>query len=415
MVQNRKRERRKMKTEYLASILTILLITSIFTFGLTVNRASADPTTISIPSVSKTPSDMPGTFTVPVQISNVNDLFAFDIKITWDNTLITFLSLDNTPLNAVWPQGFFEPLTFVAPYTPVQSSPGFLRYSAVATGTPGKTSAPPMTLFMITFTIVKAGNFPYSTSLHFDTVKLSDHNANEIIATGIDGPYSMSATVPDIGFTLVNPHTAKPYESGKYFEVQVYASHITSTLTGYDLKVDYTSELLAFYGVHSWGALGTGTADTSTSGVVHVSISGGIPSTGDSVLLFTLTFKVTFDDSIGHIWRTLSPHTLAAHVSLDALYGDMVFMEGTLYVDGSGPTPITLPTAIDLTINLIQGDANCDGQVDVYDLRAVAANYDQPVPPGPAKYDLKTDNTIDIFDLVVVATNFGYNIPDSPP
>lgn len=409
-----------MKTKYMASILTLLLLASVFTFGLTINRASADTTTISIPSVSKNPIDLGNTFTVPVQISNVADLYGFDIKITWDNTLITFLSLDNTPLGpptGVWPQGFFEPLAWVSPYTAVQSGAGYVRYSAVATGGSGYTGAGPTTLFTITFTIVKAGNFPYSTSLHFDTVKLSDHNAETISATPTDGPYSMSATVPDIDFTLVNPNLAKPYEYGKYFEIQVYATHITSTLTDYNLKVDYTSELLAFYSLLAWGAVGEPTVDTSTSGVVHVSISGGTPTTGDSILLFTLTFQVTFDDSIGHIWRTGSPHSLAAHVSLDTSFGDLSFDEGILNVDGSGPTLITLPSTVDLTINLIQGDVTCDGYVQVLDLRTVAAFYDQTVPPAPAKYDLKNDikNIIDVYDLVIVATNFEYHVPDSPP
>lgn len=400
-----------MKTKYLASILTLLLLVSVFTLGLTVNRTSAASTTISIPSVSKTPSDLGHTFTVPVQIGNVNDLFGFDIKITWDNTLITFLSLDNTTLNTVWPQGFFEPL----PSPGYQTGAGYVRLAAVATGTPGYTGVGPTTLFSITFTIAKAGNFPYTTSLHFDTVKLSDHNAYTITATATDGPYSMSATVPDLDFTLFNPHTAKPYEYGKYFEIQVYASHITSTLTGYDLKVDYTSELLTFVKVQTWGVLGTGTPDTSTPGVVHVSILSGTPSTGDNILLFTLTFQIKFDDSIGHIWRNASPNTLPATVSLDTTYGNLIFSEGTLYVNGSGPTPITPPSTINLTINLIQGDLDCNGKVDVFDLRTVAYYYDQAVPPAPAKYDVRTDGTIDIYDLVLVATNYGYYVLDSPP
>jgi len=405
-----------MKDKLLISILLALLFASALTAGLNISRVAADPTTLLInPStVTKNPSDLGSTFTVSVNIQGVSDLFGFDMNITWDNTLITFSSLDDTPLNTVF-VNYFTPLG-EDPNPVYQTGAGYVRFAAVKTGQPPGFSGS-ATLFTLTFLIMKADNFPHSTSIHFDSpnVKLSDSAANPIPATLTDGSYSMSATVPDIDFTLVNPNSAKPYEYGKYFEIQIHATHINSTLTDYDLKVDYTSELLAFYGTYAWGALGTGSVDTGTPGVVHLSISSGTPSTGNNILLFTLTFQVRFDDSIGHIWRTTSPHTLSASVSLDTTYGDLSFLEGTLKVDGTGPTPITLPSTVDLTINLIQGDVTCNGVVDIFDLATVAHFYDQSVPPAPAKYDVRTDGTMDIFDLVVVATNFNYQIPDSPP
>jgi hypothetical protein len=405
-----------MRRKDIASAFTLLLLASVFAFGLTINKASAQSsTTLSIPSVTKAPSDLGNTFTVPVQISDVTDLFGFDINMTWDNTLITFSSLDSSSLSTVWPQGFFTPL----PLPGYQTDVGTVRFAAVATGGSGFTSSGTTTLFTITFTVAKSGNFPYSTSIHFNSVKLSDHLGNPITVTTTDGPYSMSATVPDIDFTLIDPNPAKPWEYGKYFEVQVYASQITSTLTGYDLKVDYNSELLSFYGVHGWGALGTGSVDTSVSSVVHVSISGGTASTGNSILLFTLTFQVAFDNRAGHIWKKGSSNALNAAISLDTTDGDLSFTEGTLYVNGTGPTPVTPPSAISLTINLIQGDVNCVGQVDVFALRTVAAYYDKtsadPNWSTISKYDLNGDGSIDIYDLVLVAANFGYYKPDSPP
>jgi hypothetical protein len=402
-----------MNNKLLMSILFTLFLVGILSSSFNMSRVAADPTTLYIdPSpVTKGPGDFGTPFTVSVKIQDVSDLFGFDMKITWDNTVITFSSLDNTSLSTVF-GSYFEPLT-----PPYQSGAGYVRFAAVKTGSPpGFTGSG--TLFTLTFIVARTGNFPYSTLIQFDapSVKLSDSNANSISATLTSGQYSMSATVPDIDFTLVNPHPAKPYEYGKYFEVQVYVSHITSTIVGFDLKVDYTSELLSFYGVHDWDVLGTGTTDTSVTGVVHITLSSSLtPYTGDRGLLFTLTFKVTFDDRIGHIWRSTSPHTLAATVSLDTSYGDLSFTEGTLNINGSSPTPVTPPPPVNLTINLIQGDVNCDGSVDIYDLRAVAAYYDQSVPPAPAKYDLKTDGTMDIFDLVEVASNFNYNIPDVPP
>jgi hypothetical protein len=66
---------------------------------------------------------------------------------------------------------------------------------------------------------------------------------------------------------------------------------------------------------------------------------------------------------------------------------------------------ITMPAPLGIVVHLIRGDADCDGHVDVYDLRCIANFYDLS---EPAKYDLTMDGIIDIFDLVVVATNFGY-------
>jgi hypothetical protein len=391
-----------MKNKYAASILSLLLLASVFTFGLTIHRASADGTTLSIPSVSKSPSDLGSTFTVPVQISNVNDLFGFDINITWDNTLITFLSLNNASLSTIWPQGWFDPLT-----PSPQTGAGYVRYAAVAEGKPGFTGSG--TLFNLTFTIIKACNFPLSTPIHFDGVKLSDSSANSIPVTLNDGQYSMSATVPDIDFTLVNPNPSKPYEYCKYVEVQVYATHICAHLTDYDLTIDYDSGLLKFVDVDAWGVFGTGQVDNSTAGIVRVYCApSGTPQVGESLLLFTLTFHVEFDDSIGHIWRTASsPNQLTAHISLDTTTGDLSFQEGTIPIG-----QVTPPTALTLTINLIQGDVTCDGRVSIDDLRTVAYYYDQS---GPAKYDIKTDGTIDIYDLVEIATNFGYYNPDTKP
>jgi hypothetical protein len=344
-----------------------------------------------------------------MKIQDVTDLFGFDIKITWDNTLITFASLDKTPLSTIWPNGHYEPL----PAPGYQTGAGYLRYAAVAEGA-GNGFSGSGTLFNITFNIVKACNFPLSTPIGFDTVELSDSQASSIPSTNIGATYSMAATVPDLEFDLVNPNTTKPWEYCKYFEVQVYVTDICAHLTDYDLEVNYDLELLEFVDVDAWGVFGTGHVDSSTAGIVHVWCDPSTtPYVGDKGLLFTLTFHVRFDDRIEHIWRISSAHTLDAHISLDTTYGDLSFEEGTILISA-----VTTPSPLTVLINLIKGDVNCDGHVNILDLGTIAYYYDQNVPsPAPAKYDLKTDdkNIIDIYDLVVVATNFNYYNPDTPP
>lgn len=402
-----------MKTKYLASILTLLLFASIFTFGLTIQRASASTATLSISSVAKIPSDVGTSFTVPVNISDVSDLFGFDIKITWDNSLITLSSLDDSSLNTVFAGHYLEPLT-----PPYQTGDGYVRFAAVKEGTPGFSGS--ATLFTLTFNIVEADNLPHSTPIQFDplNVKLSDSAANSITPTFNDGTYTMSAITPGITFTKVNPNTNKPYEFGKYVEVQVYATNINtnSPLTGYDLRVDYSSEFLTFVQVQPTDpyVLATPTVDTSISGVVHLSLSSGGSYHGSSGLLFTLTFQIIFDQRSTHIWKTsTSPNQFSATISLETTTGSLTLGGGTTSI-GS----VTLPTDVTVPVNLIQGDVSCDGHVDILDLSTVAAYFDQSTASGPAaKYDVKVDsnNIIDIYDLVIVAANYYYYKPDVLP
>jgi len=403
-----------MKTKYIASILALLLFAGVFTLGLTINKASADNNpTLSISSGSV--SSPTTTFTVQVQIANVNNLFGFDINITYDSSLITFSSLDNSSLYTIWsPNGFFEPLSlnYSSGY---QTGLGYVRFAAVATGGNGYTTSAPTTLFTLTFTVVGYDNIQHQDIIQFGTVKLSDQYADVITPAALNsGTWTINAVQPGISFTLVNPNSTKPWEWGKYFEVQAYATNVDS-LTGYDLKIDFNSTYMTFVQVQPGKTyvLGTPTV-TSTPGVVELSASSGGPYTGNSGLLFTLTFQVQFAPSYANIWRSNSTNQLTATISLDTTYGSLTFSDGTL-TTGS----ITPPSIQTITINLIQGDVDCNGVVNILDLRDVAAFYDQTTVgnPSAALYDIKVDsnNIIDIYDLVEIAHNFNYYKPDTLP
>jgi hypothetical protein len=395
-----------MKTKLLVAILLSSLLASVFFTATSIRPAAANPDAIyTNPNpITKIPSDIDSFFDVYVDVQ-INDLFAFDIKITWDNALITFDSLNKGNLSIIWPQGFYEPLGETGPV--YQTGPGYFRYVAVATGQPGYSGT--HTLFGLHFKIVKACNFVLSTSIHFDTVKLSDSNANEIVATKTDGSYSMSATTPDLEFEFIDPTPSKPIEYCKTFQIKVYVTDICAQLEDYNLVIAYDSSLLKLTLVNWTGGVLGDESDgasyiESPAGTINVVDTGGIIYTGTKGLLFTLSFHVEFTDADPtHIWRT---------DNLGPLHAFIKFNDATLsFVEGSiTKTGINMPSDLDIVVNLIRGDVDCNGQVDVFDLRTIAYFYDQ-TPPTQPQYDLKADGTIDIYDLVLIATNFGYNVP----
>jgi len=242
-------------------------------------------------------------------------------------------------------------------------------------------------------------------------VALTDNTTpfpNPIPATVTDGLYNMSAETPDLEFTIRDPNTLKPFEYGKVFEIEVNATHISATLKDYNFTILYDPEFLICTTVIRWGVLGdnvTGQAQyTIASGSIRVWDTGGSDTyTGDNGFLFALRLQIVFDDRIEHIYRKNTPHDLTANIQ----FGDaqLSFLEGTIPMSG-----INMPSTEIVTIHLIRGDVTCDGKVNIADISDAAYDYGESVPPGNDKYDLDQDGDIDIYDLVAIATNYGYNV-----
>jgi len=394
-----------MKSKFLAVLILLSLLTSAVAIAINIPQAKAANEHVKVyidpPLVSKVPGDVDSFFDVFVTIDDVTDLFGFDIRVSWDDSLLTLDStVKDTYLNALWPSW---QIAVEGTYGGGGGGGGGYKLVALSTSTSFTKDPGAQVLFAMHFKIIRSCNFILETAFYFDLVKLSDSAWHPILYTTENGLYHMDLTEPDLEFELVDPNVLKPFEYCKTFQVKVYVTHICADLKDYTLVILYDTELLKLTGVDWTGGVLGGSSDGASytelpPGTITLVDTGGIVWSGLKGLLFTLTFHIEFDDRIEHIWRTNAPHDLTAHVSL--ANAELSFVEGTIPM-----SEITMPAPMDIVVHLIRGDVDCDGNVDVYDLRCVANYYDQS---APVKYDLTMDGIIDIFDLVALATNFGY-------
>jgi hypothetical protein len=401
-----------MKTKLVASIILLSLLISIPAFVVRIQPVAAANEYVMLsvnpPSVTQNPPINPpeSFFDVYLDISDVTDLFGFDIEVTWtDNTLIT-LDHDayNATLNAIWGVGNWFVVMNVT-----GGGGGGGSYRLAALSTAGSFTGT-HTLFQMHFKILRNCNFLLQTTIGVGLYKLSDSLWQPIPVNSKQGcVFSMNPTQPDLELELYEPDPAKKFEYCKTFQVKVYVTHICANLKDYVIHIQYTSELLKFTGIE-WGVLGDtsdGASFINATGEVQVQDTGGLHYSGEKGLLFTLTFHVEFDDREEHIWRVGHPQNLPAEISIQVDVGlELSFDEGVIPISDV----LLVGTPIPLTIYLIRGDVGpVDGKVSAWqDLRTVAAYYDQS---APVKYDITGDGTIDIYDLVAVATNIGYGGP----
>jgi hypothetical protein len=405
-----------MKTSY--RVVVIIFVASLFLSMPIINLPTtvrADPGTaerlyIDPPVVNKAPGDVDSFFDIFITLENFANFAGFDIKLTWDNSLITEESIDYTTyLDALWGT---NPDKWSVVYEQHGAGDCELAVTALATSASNPGAS---VLFKKTFKVVKSCNFPLSTLIHFEVVKLSDNatpTPNPIVpATVTDGIYNMSSTKPDLEIEIAayaGGHLP-PYEYCDYFWVEVYVTHIcvNSPLTDYELTIQYGITLTNFKETVEWGVLGTGTWLETTHGEVQVS-GAGPGWSGEKGLLFKLKFHAEFANNEEYVWKI--SHTNYGTLNIEIIDAELSFAQGTIPKTG-----ITIPGPTTIRVDFIRGDVNCDGKVTIIDISDSAYSYNKksgdPDWATVRRYDLNNDNVIDIYDFVAIATNYGYGVP----
>jgi hypothetical protein len=237
---------------------------------------------------------------------------------------------------------------------------------------------------------------------------LSNSNANPIYVDVADGTYRIDAQKPSIEIAS-NVALCRKYS--ERFNVSV---NIGDALGVKDctFEVHYNATLLGYVvGSDVWGDLGAGTITVNeTAGILIGSVTSSTPMSGRLWLL-----NLTLEDALRHVWRneTLVPgwrNDQSGRIWLHWANLSYVGHADLRYEEGGADEIVV--TELQYVFSPIQGDADNDGDVDVFDLRIVACYYEidssNPRWVEASKYDLNGDNIIDIYDLVIVGDNFEY-------
>jgi len=360
-------------------------------------RLAVEPQTIA-----KSRIDTGTTFDVNVTVKDVEDLWGFDFNITWDPDLTTLVGIDvNSTLDYVWGQDDW----YVAAN---KTEPGYLKLAALSVAA-GFSSSIPTPIAKLTFRVEDPqSNSAKDMQIHFESHKLSDSTSNPIVHNAVDGQYRIEGLTPGLE---LSPTSVVCRKYDEQFTVKINVSEAIE-IQAFRFEIRYNSTLLDYASVE-WNAWPGTIAVDDVNGVLVCSSSGS-PISGNWTLA-----TITYTAAYYHIWK------VEASVPgwKNDLTGTIYFQSANLSYAGTpdltyakeGLKQINVGPDVNYTFSPIQGDADNDGNVNIFDLRAVAYYYDavpsDPSWPQASAYDLNGDNTIDILDLVLVARKYGFTYP----
>jgi len=344
---------------------------------------------VSPPLVEKSLGDIGNAFDVQVMIQDVKNMWGFDFDVAWDRTLLTVIGVEfNTTLDVVWGIGNW----FVASNA---SNPGYYKLAAVSTLN-GFNSTASTALATLTFRVEDPhSNFQIQTLIHFGTKKLSDSQWQQIDCTTEDGIYRIGGEKPALSLIPTVKTCRKRNET---FIINVDVSNVYNA-TDFEFEIDFNTTLLDYSNI-TWNAWGTGTVTADELGGRITGYTSGSLLSSDQTLI-TIEFKAAFY----HIWKNLPSWTndQSGKIFIQAANLSYLGASKLQYVK-DGLNEIDVGSDVTYTFSPIQGDIDNNGEVDIWDLRTIAAFYDEVNDT----YNLTGESVIDIFDLVVIGSNYGY-------
>jgi len=234
--------------------------------------------------------------------------------------------------------------------------------------------------------------------LWISTSGLSPLQSGSITATAsgnIIGNYKRKPTL------TMNPTDMICRKYNETFSVQINVI-FAGDMNDFRFEIHYNATLLDVVNV-SWTTWGDGTCTVDEVNGILSGYTSGSPINGN-VTLLTVTFNATYH----HIWKGESTVSGWKNIQTGTIYfqrTNLTYPSGQgLDYERGGLNQIDVGPDFACTFSPIQGDIDNNGTVDIFDLKTVAAYYDQQ----NTTYNLTADSTIDIFDLVAIGANYGY-------
>lgn len=352
-------------------------------------------------TTKKTYTGIESFFDVFVDVENVAGLFGFDLKVTWDSSLLQLTDHDcDTYLQIIWNDpGHTTDYGISIPPTDF-STAGMCRL--VATSFYTSYTGASAQLLKLTFKVLNPlTNSVMEIPLHFEIDKLSDKDSNTLAHACADGSYVVWGLKPTLSTkdTAGTGNTRICMMYDEEFNVKLIVTDAAS-VTDFTFEVHYDKTHVSYHDV-VWGALGTGTIADDLNGKITGSVG---PATAQSGTVTVVT--IVFHSIVQRLWKNIGGWTNEVSSAISIQKAELTYssLPKLIYDRGDvhDPGQITIGANFGYTFSPIKGDLDNDGTVDVTDLSTEAVLYDTSNPD----YNLVGDPVIDIFDLVVIASNF---------
>jgi hypothetical protein len=406
---NSRKEKGEMKNEIRKISILIAIMLLVSTIALFIPKVAADGTVIatSPDPVVKTESDVDHNFDLSINVTDVTNLYGFELEITWNNTLINYVSFDNSSLNTIWPgsNGWF----LANQTNGVTSGVGFFDLAATSLSASYTGS---YELYKVKF-LVKGPfcNSVKETAIHFAIHKLSDSTPAAIDHTVNDGLYRIKGNTPTIG---LDPTTKKCTQRKESFDVTVGISG-AENVVGFDFDIRFNTTLI-YCKDATFGGVWTG---TSTVDQPNGKITGSASGTEQSGALTLVTIHFNSSATFKHIWKNSTivgwVNNITNSTAIYVQTANLMYTGApTLsYVKGGSSNGIIVsPDHVSYTFAPMKGDINNDGKVNIFDLTTICHCYgykDTFHWDIGQQYDLVkigAQDIIDIYDTIVITSSY---------